>query len=209
MWYARDDGHGGQTMTTRRLFIEVPILGAVMVAALAFALGYVLRYVVIEPDIRGIVCNETADPPLWCGPRQALIMAVQTLPGRWLTVALAVAAWAGDGGWARWGSLVAAVLGMVLILLYLLLVPQGLAPSPSAAAAMGTGIAAVYGAGPVLTAVAVPIAVASWFGGRRWFAFGAMVTGGIGAILYNAGLAVIALAVAALRLIGAERSRIR
>jgi hypothetical protein len=195
------------TRTSRLVFVDVPILGAVVVAALAFALGYVLRYVVIEPDIRGIVCNETADPPLWCGPRQLLIVVVQTLPGRWLTVALAAAAWVGGGRWARWGSLVALVIGIALAIHYFVFVPQVAPLSPSAAAAMGSGMAAVYAAGPVLTAVAAPIALASWLGGNhgRWFAWAAMATGGIGAVLYNAGPGVISLAIAALRLIGCER----
>lgn len=196
------------TRLTRQMFIDVPILGAVVLAAVAFAVGYVLRYVVIEPDIRGIMCNETVDPPLWCGPRQWLIVIVQTNAGRWLTVGLAAAAWTGTGRWVRWGSVAALAAGLALTIHYAASAPA--APLSPSAASAHTGWAAVIGSGPLLLALAVPIAVTSWLGGgylhlARWFALAAMATGGLGTVLYNAGPGVVSLALAGLRLIGFER----
>jgi hypothetical protein len=78
----------------RVLFAEVPILGAVLLAAAGFAVGWVLRYQLIEPVALGILCKESLAAPWWCGPRTALIVSVQSLPGRALVVVLAGLLWA-------------------------------------------------------------------------------------------------------------------
>ncbi|WP_316975559.1 hypothetical protein [Shumkonia mesophila] len=77
----------------RVLFVEAPILGALVLAAIGFAVGLVLRYEWIEPVAIGILCDESAKAPLWCGPRTALVVSAQSLPGRAVVVGLAFLLW--------------------------------------------------------------------------------------------------------------------
>lgn len=104
--------------TFRILFAEVPILGGVLLAAGAFALGWVLRYQVIEPVEIGIACEEAANPAWWCGGRTALIVAMRWIFGYYLVLALAALAWMSPGRRWRSGFSLAALglsgLGLVL-----------------------------------------------------------------------------------------------
>jgi hypothetical protein len=77
----------------RVLFVEVPILGALLLAAIGFAVALVLRYELVEPVSIGILCDEAANAPLWCGPRRGLIVSAQSMPGRVLMPALACLLW--------------------------------------------------------------------------------------------------------------------
>lgn len=106
------------TRVLRVLFVEVPILGAVLLAAAGFAVGWLLRYQWIEPIALGILCKEGLVAPWWCGPRTALIVAVQALPGRALVPVLAAGLWAiRDERLARhFGLAVLFLAGMGLIL---------------------------------------------------------------------------------------------
>lgn len=77
----------------RVLFVEVPILGGLLLAAAGFAVGWGVRYQWIEPTAIGILCDEGLAAPWWCGPRTALIAAIQSWPGRVLAPMLAVLPW--------------------------------------------------------------------------------------------------------------------
>lgn len=101
---------------TRVMFVEVPILGALLLAAVGFAVGWVLRYQWIEPVAIGILCDEAANAPLWCGPRTALIVSAQSGPGRALVAGLAALLWLVRGDAARrLGFLVLFLAGFGLI----------------------------------------------------------------------------------------------
>lgn len=102
----------------RVLFAEVPILGALLLAAAGYAIGWVLRYEWIEPVALGILCKEGLTVPWWCGPRTALIVSVQALPGRAVVLVLSLLLWRVRGETAaRWfGFAVMFLAGAHLIL---------------------------------------------------------------------------------------------
>jgi len=102
---------------TRVLFVEVPILGALLVAVTGFAVGWVLRYQWIEPVAIGVLCDEAANAPLWCGPRSALIVSAQSGPGRVFVAGLAALLWLvrGEAAARRLGLFVLFLAGFGLI----------------------------------------------------------------------------------------------
>jgi len=104
--------------TMRILFVEVPILGGLVLAAAGFAAGWGVRHLWIEPTAIGILCDEGLAQPWWCAPRAALIAAVQAWPGRALAPALAVLPWLARGQAAarRLGLLALLVAGTGLVL---------------------------------------------------------------------------------------------
>lgn len=56
------------------------------VLAFGFALGFWLRYGVIQPEAIGIACGQ-ADAPGWCAPRQWLILCQHYRVWGWVAVA--------------------------------------------------------------------------------------------------------------------------
>ena len=102
---------------TRVLFVEVPILGALLLAAAGFAVGWLLRYQWIEPVAIGILCDEAANAPLWCGSRTGLIVSAQSAPGRTLVAGLAALLWLvrGETAARRFGLFVLFLAGFGLI----------------------------------------------------------------------------------------------
>lgn len=145
--------------TLRVLFYEIPILGGLLLGAAGFGLGYLARYAFIEPDVLGIICGESVQPPLWCAPRKLLILSTGTplpLPPDFL------------GSLAPLGRHIPSVVSMVVL----------------------------------------ASAVLAWLlSGRRALrmALLTLALSGLGLILYNASAAVLALTVAAVRLIRMER----
>lgn len=113
----------GQGETTRggvaALWGDARAVGGLIVCALSFVGGYVIRYNFVEPEAMGAACER--GNPWWCPLRTGFIMFTEMGGFGWLSLLLAVIAIAvlAKGGvkGARWiavMAMIAAGLGMIL-----------------------------------------------------------------------------------------------
>jgi len=101
----------------RTMFLRAPVLGALAIAAAAAAIGWFLRYVLVEPEALGTLCR-AAGAPIWCWPRTGLIVATQFNGFGLAGIALAAASFVARGRVA-WGLVIAAmILGGAGLYLY-------------------------------------------------------------------------------------------
>ncbi len=100
-----------------RALVAQPAVAALGVAALAYGLGWVTRYVVIEPQEIGTFCR-SADAPLWCSLRTALIRVTEVGGLGLASIALGAAALALRGTAARWLVMAAMATGGGGLILY-------------------------------------------------------------------------------------------
>jgi hypothetical protein len=113
----------GQGETARAglaaLWGDARAAGGLVVCALSFAVGYLIRYEFVEPEAMGAACERTK--PWWCPFRTGFIMFTEWNGFGWLSLILALAAVAalvrGRPGGARglaFAGMVSAGLGMIL-----------------------------------------------------------------------------------------------
>ncbi len=101
-----------QRWTLRRTLLWLALLG------FGFALGFWLRYGVIQPTEIGIACGRT-DAPGWCGPRQWLISAQHYRIWGWVGLAGGLfGLFAADRWGGRWMTAIALVFSAMALVLY-------------------------------------------------------------------------------------------
>lgn len=101
------------------LWGDARAVGGLLVCALSFVAGYVIRYQFVEPEAMGAAC-ERGDP-WWCPLRTGFIMFTEMNGFGWLSLLLAVVAVVllarGGARGARWIAVIAMIaagLGMIL-----------------------------------------------------------------------------------------------